>query len=66
MQELLKAENLDKGIIKTVQDIQIKKGLRSELHVTSSKQIMQYLHSVHPCSRPDLYIKTLVHENTQI
>ena len=49
-QELLKAENLDKGIVKTVQDIQIKKGLRSELHVTLSKQIMQYLHSVHPCS----------------
>ena len=46
---------IDKGTIITVQDIVIEKGLRNELYLSSPKGKIQYIHSVHPISRPDLY-----------
>ena len=53
-QETLKSKNLQKGAQMMVQDINIEKGLAGELYVISAKQKMQYVHSVHPVSRPDL------------
>ena len=49
-----------------VQDINIEKSLASELYVISAKHKMQYVHSVHPVSRPNLYIKTRINGETEI
>ena len=57
---------IDKGTIITVQDIVIEKGLRNELHLSSPKGKIQYIHSVHPISRSDLYTKVLINVQTEI
>ena len=64
--ENIKTMELQKGTQITVQDIKIEKGLASELYLTSTKHKMQYVHSVHPVSRPDLYIKTRINSETEI
>ena len=57
---------IDKGTIITVQHIVIEKGLRNELHLSSPKGKIQYIHSVHPIPRPDLYTKVLINDQTEI
>ena len=64
--EQVKSKNLQKGAEMMVQNINIEKGLASELYVTSAKQKMQYVHSVHPVSRPDLYIKMPISNETEL
>ena len=49
-----------------VQNINIEKSLASEMYVTSAKQKMQYVHSVHLVSRPDLYIKMPISNDTEL
>ena len=64
--EQVKSKNLQKGAQMMVQDINIEKGLESELYVTLAKRRMQYVHRVHPVSRPDLYIKMPISNETEL
>ena len=64
--EIIKHHQLDKGSEINIHEIQISKGLNSDLHVSSTKGIMKHLHSVHPISRPDLFTRTLINNNTNI
>ena len=66
MHEQIQNRIIDKGTIITVQDIVIEKGLRNEVHLSSPKSKIQYIHSVHPISRPDLYTKVLINDQTEI
>ena len=44
----------------TVCNLHIEKGSNNELHVSTTDGKMQYVHSVHPLSHPDLYHKSQV------
>ena len=44
----------------TVCNLKIEKGSNNELHVSTTDGKMQYVHSVHPLSHPDLYHKSQV------
>ena len=64
--EIIKHHQMDKGSEINIHEIQISKGLNSDLHVSSAKGVMKHLHSVHPISRPDLFTRTLINNNTHI
>ena len=56
-QDLIKACNVKKNEKILIQEIRIEKGRNNELFLSSQKGQMQYVHSIHPISRPDLYKK---------
>ena len=66
MHELLKSTNIEKGKNIVIQEIRIENGPCSELYVSSEKGRMKHLHSVHPTSRPDLYDKKRIENDTAI
>ena len=59
-QETISALKLDKLSTATIQNIVISKGAQSELSLETTGKKMAHIHSVHPLSRPDLYIKNKI------
>ena len=66
MHEQVNTKEMEKGAKINVQEIHIEKDIMSRLHVSSSKGKMPHIRSVHPVSRPDLYIRTQICDETEI
>ena len=63
-QDLIKASNVKKNEDILIHEIGIGKGSKNELFLSSATEQMKNLHSVHPLSRPDLYKKEQIQDDT--
>ena len=60
MHSVIRDKEIMHGNQLTVCNLNIEKGSNNELHVSTTNGKMQYVHSVHPLSHPDLYRKSQV------
>ena len=62
--QLVKAHKMNTNEQICIKEVHITKGANNQLIVSSVAENMQYVHSVHPISRPDLFQKTVFDEST--
>ena len=65
-QQLILSTEIERGSYKTFPNIIIKRRQNGVFSVTTEKELMGLLHSVHPVSRPDLFTITEIHDMDQL